>query len=60
MLLYSQLQAQLLLKSLQIVPGPVNDFNELLRKTTGIRARGGCGGILNAPVKQQQQHERQN
>ena len=58
-LLPSQLQAQLLLKRLKIVLGPVNDFNELFRKTRGICARGGCGGILNASVEQQQ-HERQN
>lgn len=44
-LLASQLQAQLLSKGLQIVLGLVNDFNELLRKTTGICAIGGCGGI---------------
>lgn len=58
-LLTSQPQAQAPMKRLKIVPGPVNDFNELSRKTTGNCARGGCGGILNASV-QQQQHERQN
>lgn len=57
-LLCSQLQAQRLLKKLKIVLGPINDFNELFRKTTGICARGGCGSILNASIEQQ--HERQN
>lgn len=58
-LLTPQPQAQAPMKRLKIVPGPVNDFNGLFRKTTGNCARGGCGGILNASV-QQQQHERQN
>lgn len=50
-LLLSQPQAQLLLWRVKIVQEPANDFNELLRKTTGICAIGGCGGILNTSVK---------